>query len=73
MLLVLLKGHPGCGKSTLGRAVARHLRCPLVDKDDPRDAASALAASGVPAGARSLVRSAPRRRRSLGPSSLDAS
>ena len=37
-LLVLLKGQPGSGKSTLGRALAAHLRVALVDKDDARDA-----------------------------------
>ena len=36
--LVLLKGHPGAGKSTLGRALAATLGAALVDKDDARDA-----------------------------------
>jgi predicted kinase len=35
--LILLKGHPATGKSTLGQALARHLRWPLVDKDDVKD------------------------------------
>jgi predicted kinase len=30
-------GPPGSGKSTLGRALSRHLGWPLVDKDDVRD------------------------------------
>ncbi|GFR50238.1 hypothetical protein Agub_g12422, partial [Astrephomene gubernaculifera] len=36
-LLILMKGLPGSGKSTLAAALARALRCPLVDKDDARD------------------------------------
>jgi len=36
--LVLLKGQPGSGKSTLGRALAAALRVALIDKDDARDA-----------------------------------
>jgi len=40
--LLLMKGHPGTGKSTLARELARRLRWPLVDKDDARDALSAL-------------------------------
>ena len=37
-VLLLLKGEPGCGKSTLGSALSRNLRWPLIDKDDARDA-----------------------------------
>lgn len=36
--LVLLKGQPGSGKSTLGRALAPRLRAALIVKDDARDA-----------------------------------
>jgi predicted kinase len=36
-LLVLLKGQPGCGKSTLGKSLASNLRVPLIIKDDARD------------------------------------
>lgn len=32
-----MKGHPGTGKSTLARAIAAAIRCPLIDKDDVRD------------------------------------
>jgi predicted kinase len=35
--LILLKGHPATGKSTLGRALARRLGWPLIDKDDVKD------------------------------------
>ncbi len=37
MLLVLLKGFPGSGKSTLSRALSRRLVWPLIDKDDVKD------------------------------------
>jgi predicted kinase len=36
--LVLLKGQPGCGKSTLGAALARRLQFAFVSKDSARDA-----------------------------------
>ena len=35
--LAFFVGHPGCGKSTLGEALARLLQWPLIDKDDSRD------------------------------------
>ena len=35
--LLLFKGHPGTGKSTLAAALARHLAWPLIDKDDVKD------------------------------------
>lgn len=38
LVLLLLKGQPGSGKSTLGRALAARLRWALIDKDDARDA-----------------------------------
>lgn len=38
--LILLKGQPGSGKSTIGRAMAQHYRCPVIDKDDARNAFS---------------------------------
>ena len=37
MRLIALKGFAGTGKSTLGRALSRHLGCPLIDKDDIKD------------------------------------
>ncbi len=37
MKLLMLKGFPGSGKSTLGRALSRHLHWPLIDKDDVKD------------------------------------
>ena len=39
MLLVLMKGFPGSGKSTLSRAMSRQLEWPLIDKDDVKDIA----------------------------------
>ena len=36
-VLLLLKGYPGSGKSTLGKALAKHLKWPFIDKDDARD------------------------------------
>ena len=35
--LLCLKGHPGTGKSTLAQSLCRHLRWPLIDKDDIKD------------------------------------
>ena len=37
MLLVALKGMPGSGKSTLGRALSKQLGGPVIDKDDVKD------------------------------------
>ncbi|XP_073047675.1 uncharacterized protein [Primulina eburnea] len=36
-IIIAMKGHPGTGKSTIARAVAKTLRCPLIDKDHFRD------------------------------------
>jgi 2-phosphoglycerate kinase len=36
-LLITLKGHPGSGKSAVGRALGRRLGIPLIDKDDIKD------------------------------------
>ncbi len=37
MWFIVLKGLPGCGKSTVGRALSRRLGWPLIDKDDIKD------------------------------------
>uniref|UniRef100_A0A0D3GMH5 Uncharacterized protein n=1 Tax=Oryza barthii TaxID=65489 RepID=A0A0D3GMH5_9ORYZ len=37
VVVVAMKGHPGSGKSTVARAIATALCCPLLDKDDVRD------------------------------------
>ena len=37
-VLLLMKGHPGSGKSTVALEIARRCRWPLIDKDDARDA-----------------------------------
>lgn len=44
-VIIAMKGHPGTGKSTLARSIARALRCPLIDKDDVRDATWPLQSS----------------------------
>jgi predicted kinase len=40
--LILLKGHPGVGKSSLASRIAAVLRCPIIDKDAARDPLSVL-------------------------------
>ena len=37
MQVVMFKGFPGSGKSTLSRALSRQLHWPLIDKDDVKD------------------------------------
>lgn len=37
MHLIVMKGHPATGKSMVARALAQHLRWPLIDKDDVKD------------------------------------
>lgn len=32
-IVIAMKGHPGTGKSTLAKAIAKKLKCPLIDKD----------------------------------------
>ncbi|PSR90961.1 Tubby-like F-box protein [Actinidia chinensis var. chinensis] len=46
--IVAMKGHPGTGKSTLAKSLASSLNCPLLDKDDVRDATSTLQLSISP-------------------------
>lgn len=42
-VLLLLKGHPGTGKSTLGCRLAHRLGWPLIDKDDAKNALQSVA------------------------------
>lgn len=41
-LLIALKGHPGSGKSAVGRALSRRLCIPVIDKDDIKDVLDGL-------------------------------
>jgi predicted kinase len=36
-ILIAMKGHPATGKSNVAAALARRMRCPLIDKDDVKD------------------------------------
>lgn len=46
-LLILMKGHPGVGKSTIARHMARLMGFPLIDKDDARDCLGLPATTNV--------------------------
>ncbi|KAG7037505.1 hypothetical protein SDJN02_01132, partial [Cucurbita argyrosperma subsp. argyrosperma] len=48
-MLIAMKGHPGTGKSTLAQTLASLLKIPLIDKDDVKDCAAALAAASTAA------------------------
>ena len=37
MWLIVMRGMPGCGKSTVSRALGKQLGCPVIDKDDIKD------------------------------------
>ncbi|MQM11911.1 hypothetical protein Taro_044826 [Colocasia esculenta] len=54
-VVVAMKGHPGTGKTTLARAVAAALRCPLLDKDDIRDCTLPVQRSLAASAAASLL------------------
>ena len=45
-IMVLMKGHPGVGKSSIAICMAQLLRIPLIDKDDARDSFSCLPQDG---------------------------
>jgi shikimate kinase len=36
-LLILMKGHPGSGKSSIATIMSTMMAIPLIDKDDARD------------------------------------
>lgn len=44
-MIIAMKGHPGTGKTTIAEAIATSLHCPLLDKDDIRDATLSLSLS----------------------------
>lgn len=50
-LLLLMKGHPASGKSTLARLVASKFKMAISDKDDSRDCFQAAEEQFGPAGA----------------------
>ncbi|RAL39329.1 hypothetical protein DM860_002862 [Cuscuta australis] len=41
-IIIAMKGHPGTGKTTLSRSLARLLKLPLLDKDHFRDCTQAI-------------------------------
>jgi predicted kinase len=41
-IMIALKGHPGSGKSAVGRALGRRLGIPVIDKDDIKDVLDGL-------------------------------
>jgi replication-associated recombination protein RarA len=49
-MVILMKGHPGVGKSSIAICMAQLLQAPLIDKDDARDSFSSLRHTG-PVGA----------------------
>lgn len=46
-MIIAMKGHPGTGKSTLAQSLSSLLKIPLVDKDDVKDCAAAIAAAST--------------------------
>ncbi len=36
-MLILMKGHPGSGKTSTARCLSEQMHIPLIDKDDARD------------------------------------
>ena len=41
--VILMRGYPGCGKSSLANALSNKYQVPVVDKDDGKDALQKLA------------------------------
>ena len=54
MFLIVMKGHPCTGKSTLARKIAQGLGCPLLDKDDIKGPLTARSGDGNAANALAL-------------------
>lgn len=46
MWLIMMRGLPGCGKSTVSRALGKRLNCPIIDKDDIKDILDAHCSKG---------------------------
>lgn len=42
LLIILMKGHPGSGKTSIARCLSELMHIPLIDKDDARDCLSSL-------------------------------
>lgn len=42
LTVILMRGHPGCGKSSLASALSTRYQVPVVDKDDAKDALQEL-------------------------------
>ena len=46
--MILMKGHPGSGKTSIARCLSELMRMPLIDKDDARDCLTSLQGINTP-------------------------